>query len=587
MLVLLAVPGTAMGQRDPGATFRTESSLLARGAGYADPAAARDVEALQRALRTLGWRPGPVDGLFGPRTAGAVAAFQRDAGLVPDEIVGRRTAGALQTALDRPLRRGAGYAQPDGSPRVRRLQRRLSRMGLEPGPVDGLFGPRTQAAVVRLQRAGGVAADGIVGTPTQRLLDGGPSAPDSAPTERSSAPAETPDRPAGGSGTSRTRPESGDELRIRNTEDSEGLPILAVAALAAALAGLAGMLLGRLRPATGDPAVAPEAGLAAEGWSHDRSIGGFQGPVHAIVVGRRGLRRRQETRYLVSDPNHPHPFWVRDEEVTKLVSALPTRWDPPPRQATPAPTQPAPTQPAPAPEQDRSAAVRALGYVSVPETETGNGGQPREQIDAIDSLCEQRGWELLQVVRDREESRGTALDRPGLGYALERLGDGEASCLVVPELRHLGRSAADLGRVLEAIEQTGVRLVALDDGIDTSSPEGRTATAALVAVGGWERERLAERTRRGLEVARAKRGRGVRPSVDDVPALKQRIVELRDSGLTLQAIADRLNAEGVPTLRGGAMWRPSSVQAAVGYRRPGRQSGALVRGGNENGGRDE
>jgi hypothetical protein len=37
--------------------------------------------------------------------------------------------------------------------------------------------------------------------------------------------------------------------------------------------------------------------------------------------------------------------------------------------------------------------------------------------------------------------------------------------------------------------------------------------------------------------------------------------------MTLQAIADRLNAEGVPTVRGGAKWRPSSVQAAAGYKR--------------------
>ena len=44
---------------------------------------------------------------------------------------------------------------------------------------------------------------------------------------------------------------------------------------------------------------------------------------------------------------------------------------------------------------------------------------------------------------------------------------------------------------------------------------------------------------------------------------------MRAANMTLQAIADQLNAEGVPTLRGGAMWRPSSVQAALGYRRPG------------------
>jgi hypothetical protein len=45
--------------------------------------------------------------------------------------------------------------------------------------------------------------------------------------------------------------------------------------------------------------------------------------------------------------------------------------------------------------------------------------------------------------------------------------------------------------------------------------------------------------------------------------------------MTLQAIADVLNAEGVPTLRGGAMWRPSSVQRAAGYRRPSTPAGGI------------
>jgi hypothetical protein len=48
----------------------------------------------------------------------------------------------------------------------------------------------------------------------------------------------------------------------------------------------------------------------------------------------------------------------------------------------------------------------------------------------------------------------------------------------------------------------------------------------------------------------------------------ERINAMREAKMTLQAIADTLNQEGVPTLRGGAMWRPSSVQAALGYRRP-------------------
>jgi hypothetical protein len=43
---------------------------------------------------------------------------------------------------------------------------------------------------------------------------------------------------------------------------------------------------------------------------------------------------------------------------------------------------------------------------------------------------------------------------------------------------------------------------------------------------------------------------------------------MRSAGMSLRAIADRLNAEGVPTVRGGRQWRPSSVQTAAGYRRP-------------------
>ena len=41
---------------------------------------------------------------------------------------------------------GTGYSRPGGSDRVREVQRRLTALGYRPGPADGLFGPRTQAA---------------------------------------------------------------------------------------------------------------------------------------------------------------------------------------------------------------------------------------------------------------------------------------------------------------------------------------------------------------------------------------------------------------------------------------------------------
>ena len=53
--------------------------------------------------------------------------------------------------------------------------------------------------------------------------------------------------------------------------------------------------------------------------------------------------------------------------------------------------------------------------------------------------------------------------------------------------------------------------------------------------------------------------------------LAARIAAMRAANMTLSAIAEQLNAEGVPTLRGGKKWRPSSIQATLGYRRPDRR----------------
>ena len=136
-------------------------------------------------------------------------------------------------------------------------------------------------------------------------------------------------------------------------------------------------------------------------------------------------------------------------------------------------------------------------------------------------------------------------------------------------LDRLSRSVAELGPLVRWSQRNSVRLIALDIGLDTAEEAGRTAARALADVGDWERQRLSERTRKGLEAARSKRhaGDGSGRGEVDYSALRKRIAAMRTDGMTLQAIADTLNAEGVPTVRGGREWRPSSVQTAAGYRR--------------------
>jgi len=216
-------------------------------------------------------------------------------------------------------------------------------------------------------------------------------------------------------------------------------------------------------------------------------------------------------------------------------------------------------------------ALRALGYVSV-SAESALEPTAGPQARAIEAACAARGWTFVGGVREPEPANGRGLERPGLEHALGRLQRGEANYLVVAELRRLTRSVVELGGLLDRLGRAGVRLLVLDLGIDTGTEGGHLAASALTTVGGWEHERLAERSRKGLAAARASGAAG-RPAVSDRPELVKQITTMRASGMTLQAIADALNAEGVPTVRGGTRWRPSSVQAALGYKRRPRGTG--------------
>lgn len=130
------------------------------------------VAALQAALSGLDLYEGYVDGVKGPLTRRGVIAFQRRKGLAADGVAGPQTRRALG------WRGGPGL----GSRTMRlgnrgwdvaALQFLLQRAGHGPGRADGVFGPLTQASVVRAQSAAGLGADGLAGPATIRALSGG------------------------------------------------------------------------------------------------------------------------------------------------------------------------------------------------------------------------------------------------------------------------------------------------------------------------------------------------------------------------------------------------------------------------------
>jgi DNA invertase Pin-like site-specific DNA recombinase len=271
------------------------------------------------------------------------------------------------------------------------------------------------------------------------------------------------------------------------------------------------------------------------------------------VLGRRQPRVSPERAELAAQPRAPVEV---DNTQGEQAIALPAS-------AVPL---------TPAPRTHFSPPARVLGYACLRPDGDGAELEVRSQAMAIENYCLRRGWTLLKVVRDVETPTGKSLARPGLGYALDRIAEGQASCLMVSKLERLTRSVVELAALFEWFKEAEARLVVLDQRLDTFSLTGRMTAETIVAVGTWEREKLSGRARRGASAAPWTG----RPAVGQIPALHERVVALRKRGMTLQAIADTLNGEGVPTLRGGVKWRPSSVQSALGYKRPKRSGASLL-----------
>jgi hypothetical protein len=139
-------------------------------------------------------------------------------------------------------------------------------------------------------------------------------------------------------------------------------------------------------------------------------------------------------------------------------------------------------------------------------------------------------------------------------HQLERIAAGESRVLELEHLRDVAASLRELSSLLAWLRDAGADLTARDVGLDTRTAQGQRMVALLEEVERWERAPEHPRGRPGL---------GKRD-----PKLAERIASLRRRGLSLGAIAQELNRTGVPTPRGGAEWRASSVQSALGYRRP-------------------
>ena len=203
--------------------------------------------------------------------------------------------------------------------------------------------------------------------------------------------------------------------------------------------------------------------------------------------------------------------------------------------------------------------ARAVAYLRVSTSDQAESGAGlAAQRAQVEAEAVRRGWVLVAVEVDAGASGKSMTGRPALAAALDAVTTGTADVLLVAKLDRLSRSLLDFAGLMGRSQSEGWSVIALDLGVDTSTPAGEFMASAAQ----WERRIIGQRTRDALAARKA--AGVVLGGPRSIPeAVAERIYAERAAGKGLRVIAEGLTTAGVPTARGGGAWSTSTVQRVL------------------------
>ena len=170
---------------------------------------------------------------------------------------------------------------------------------------------------------------------------------------------------------------------------------------------------------------------------------------------------------------------------------------------------------------------REIGYARVSKEEQNLA----LQLDAL----KKRG--VIRVFTDKQT--GTRFDRAQFLSALDYLNEGDT--LVVWKLDRLGRSLKQLIETVENLQKRKVNLVSLTEHIDTTTATGKLFFQFIAMLAEFERNLISERTKAGLDAARARGRVGGRPKMKPTETKVQIAKQLHTSNTPIKTILKTLN----------------------------------------------
>jgi DNA invertase Pin-like site-specific DNA recombinase len=177
--------------------------------------------------------------------------------------------------------------------------------------------------------------------------------------------------------------------------------------------------------------------------------------------------------------------------------------------------------------------VKVAVYARVSKADDSQ--DPENQLSRLRSYAQERGWEVYGEYVDR--ASGGNANRPSLKRMRKDATAHRFGLVITTKIDRIARSSLDLKLLISELEGRGIKFECTDQPFSTNTPTGKLLFGILGEIAEFERSLIIERTRDGLDRARAA---GVHLGRKPDSARTAEIVKLKAQGLTVRQISEQM-----------------------------------------------
>ena len=158
------------------------------------------------------------------------------------------------------------------------------------------------------------------------------------------------------------------------------------------------------------------------------------------------------------------------------------------------------------------------------------------QLRELTAYCDRMGYEVTKIYQDQISGAKTREKRPAYNQLCKDAFLRRFDLVIAWDVSRFGRSLKEFVSFLADMDDRGIGVVAVKNGLDTSSSTGKMMMKMIGVMEEWNREMLVERTKSGLARTRANGTKLGRKKITN-PKMTAQIISLRDENKSIRAIA--------------------------------------------------